>query len=120
MVVVSLHPIGGMFPSKKSNPIYKGIPLYKNTSSNNADNLMYTLEFQAKHYYPTNLSSLAISPKIQRYTIDIKQECGILESPYTKGVYLNSTDILPNYMTIYPYRIPKLIGHYHCIQMGYE
>lgn len=31
---------------------------------NNADNLMYILEFQIQHYYPTNLSSVTILPEI--------------------------------------------------------
>ncbi len=27
---------------------------------NNADNLMYTLEFQSQHHSPTNLSAVAV------------------------------------------------------------
>lgn len=61
---LAVYGVGGMFSSKKSNPIYKGIPLYKNTSSNNADNLMYTLEFQMQRHYQSNLSPMAILSEI--------------------------------------------------------
>lgn len=45
--------IGGRFPSKNMNPIYEGMPYIKCTL-NIADNLMYTLKFQAQNICPIN------------------------------------------------------------------